>query len=90
MAVSQGWKKERIIRRLEGSDSYIISIHYGDSPHCWKKVNNILDEVVDKELGFSESGIRNPQSTKVVTTVPVKYGSDYLCVLFAGVHVYCR
>lgn len=60
----QGWKKERVVRRFN-SEGYIISINHSDPSYCWKKVETVLEKVVDHELGFSEIGIRYPESTKV-------------------------
>lgn len=59
-----GWKKERVLRRFN-AEGYIIAVHHGDAVHCWKKIENVLTKVVDNELGFSEIGIRNPETTKV-------------------------
>lgn len=53
-----------MIRRF-GNEAYVIAIHPGDSAHAWKKVHNVLKNVVDNELGFSEIGIRKPEATNV-------------------------
>nr|CAH0104528.1 unnamed protein product [Daphnia galeata] len=66
-----GWKKERVVRRFN-SEGYIIAIHHGDAAHSWKKVETVLSKVVDKELGFSEIGIRNPEATKVYLYIAEK------------------
>jgi len=59
-----GWKKERIVRRYS-QKSYVVAIIHGDPAYCWNKVNNVLKNIVDNELGFSEIGIRKPETTKV-------------------------
>ena len=62
------------------SDGYILAVHHGYSAHCWKKVENVLLKVVDKELGFSEIRIHNPEATKV---------NDLVCVFKSEANVIC-
>lgn len=57
-----------MLRRFN-AEGYIIAVHHGDAVHCWKKIENVLTKVVDNELGFSEIGIRNPETTKVISIV---------------------
>lgn len=71
---SQGWKKERVVRRFN-SEGYVIAVHHGDTAHSWKKVENVLSKVVDNELGFSEIGIRNPEATKVFILIVLTFAN---------------
>merc|ERR1712113_314681 len=59
----QGWSKERVVATYpEGSR--VISIRPGDDSRWWKKAEDVLG-IVDRDLGFSEVGIRAPDRTKV-------------------------
>jgi len=41
-----------------------VCVRPGDDPRWWRKVEEVLG-VVDRDLGFSEVGIRHPDRTKV-------------------------
>jgi len=57
-----GWKSERVVRTFP--DGRVLCIRPGDDFRWWRKVEEALT-VVDRDLGFSEVGIRNPDCTKV-------------------------
>jgi len=59
----QGWAKERVVATYpEGGR--VISIRPGDDARWWKKAEDVLG-IVDRDLGFSEVGIRAPDLTKI-------------------------
>merc|ERR1719312_728035 len=59
----QGWAKERVVATYpEGGR--VISIRPGDDARWWKKAEDVLG-IVDRDLGFSEVGIRAPDRTKI-------------------------
>ncbi|XP_071541483.1 uncharacterized protein eco isoform X2 [Panulirus ornatus] len=63
-----GWKKEKLARDLDYLGGRVIMISSEDPPHCWRKVEEIL-EIVDMELGFSENGIHTKENTKAFVYV---------------------
>jgi len=56
------WKTERVVGQFPVG--YVICVKPGDHGSHWNKVKEVLS-VVDKDLGFSEVGIRWPEQTKV-------------------------
>lgn len=66
----QGWTKERVVATYpEGGR--VISIRPGDDARWWKKAEDVLG-IVDRDLGFSEVGIRAPDRTKIFLFVADK------------------
>merc|ERR1719334_1959064 len=57
-----GWKQERVVGQFPCGR--VLSVRPGDPKVWWKKVEEVL-KVVDRDLGFSEVGIRKPERTKV-------------------------
>lgn len=57
-----GWRSERNCGEEEFGR--ILMVQPGDPHYMWKKVEDALS-VVDRDLGFSEVGIRQPDKTKV-------------------------
>lgn len=57
-----GWRNERNCGEEESGR--MLMVQPGDPRHMWKKVEDALS-VVDRDLGFSEVGIRHPDKTKV-------------------------
>jgi len=56
------WKTERIVGQFAAGR--VVCVRPGDHSSHWKKVEEALT-VVDRDLGFSEVGIRWPDKTKV-------------------------
>merc|ERR1712025_1457166 len=55
------WKTERIVGQFAAGR--VVCVRPGDHSSHWKKVEEALT-VVDRDLGFSEVGIRWPDKTK--------------------------
>ncbi|CAL4180359.1 unnamed protein product, partial [Meganyctiphanes norvegica] len=59
-----GWKTERVVRELDHIGGRVIMVSPTDGVHAWRKVEEIRD-IVDRDLGFSDTCIRNKESTNV-------------------------
>jgi len=70
-----GWKNERNCGAFPSGR--IVMVQPGDPRHMWKKVEEVLT-VVDRDLGFSEVGIRYPDKTKVFLYVQEKKVAGFL------------
>ncbi|XP_023335372.1 N-acetyltransferase ESCO2 [Eurytemora carolleeae] len=70
-----GWKNERNCGEFE--NGRIVMIQPGDPKHMWRKVQDALT-VVDRDLGFSEVGIRYPEKTKVFLFISEKKIAGFL------------
>ena len=64
-----GWKTERKVGDFPAGR--VICIKPGDHSTHWRKVEELLT-VVDRDLGFSEVGIRWPEKTKVFLYIAEK------------------
>lgn len=64
-----GWKIERVVGQFAAGR--VVCVRPGDHISHWKKVEEALS-VVDRDLGFSEVGIRWPDKTKVFMFVADK------------------
>jgi len=63
------WKTERVVGQFAAGR--VLCVRPGDHSSHWKKVEEALT-VVDRDLGFSEVGIRWPDKTKVFLFVADK------------------
>eukprot|EP00092_Neocalanus_flemingeri_P089456 GFUD01113206.1.p1 GENE.GFUD01113206.1~~GFUD01113206.1.p1 ORF type:complete len:736 (+),score=212.28 GFUD01113206.1:43-2208(+) len=63
------WKTERVVGQFPAGR--VLCVRPGDHGSHWKKVEEALS-VVDRDLGFSEVGIRWPEKTKVFLFVADK------------------
>jgi len=59
-----GWKTERVVRELDHIGGRVIMVGPTDAVHAWRKVEEIR-EIVDRDLGFSDTCIRNKDQTSV-------------------------
>lgn len=59
-----GWKSERVVREFDHIGGRVIMVNPTDGVHAWRKVEEIRD-IVDRELGFSDTVIRNKENTNV-------------------------
>lgn len=64
-----GWRDERV-GGLYG-EGRVVVVQPGDPPHMWRKVMDALRNV-DRDLGFSEVGIRAPEKTKAFLYISQK------------------
>jgi len=59
-----GWKNERVVREFDHIGGRVIMVNPTDGVQWWRKVEEIRD-IVDRELGFSDTVIRNKENTNV-------------------------
>jgi len=69
------WKTERVVGQFAAGR--VLCVRPGDHVSHWKKVEEALS-VVDRDLGFSEVGIRWPDKTKVFLFVADKKIAGFL------------
>lgn len=63
------WKTERVVGQFPNGS--VLCVRPGDHSSHWRKVEEVLS-IVDRDLGFSEVGIRWPDKTKVYMFVAEK------------------
>lgn len=59
-----GWKNENVVREFDHIGGRVIMVKPTDGVHAWRKVEEIR-EIVDRDLGFSDTVIRNKENTNV-------------------------
>jgi len=69
------WKTERVVGQFAAGR--VLCVRPGDHSSHWKKVEEALS-VVDRDLGFSEVGIRWPDKTKVFLFIADKKIAGFL------------